>query len=95
MKKLSFLISNLVLLSGCVQTAAMVGPAVTVATTGNVLQASLSYGTNLTIKETTGKSPAEHISNYKNKKKIEKDLENLLKKHIESTRKKISMRAKN
>ena len=95
MKKISFLIFNLVLLSGCVQTTAMVGPAVTAATTGNVLQASLSYGTNFTIKETTGKSPTEHISNYKNKKKIEKNLENLLKKHIESTRKKISLIAKN
>ena len=68
MKKISFLIFNLVILSGCVQSTAMLGPALTVASTGNALQASFSYGVNLTIKETTGKSSSEHIADYKKKK---------------------------
>ena len=77
------------------QSTAMLGPALTVASTGNALQASFSYGANLTIKETTGKNPAEHIVDYKAKKKIEKDIKNLLKKHIKLTRKKIALRNKN
>ena len=95
MKKIIFLIFNLIILSGCVQSTAMLGPAVTAASTGNILQTGLSYGANLDIKETTGKNPSEHIVDYKEKKRIEKDLKNLLKKHIELTRKNISLRTKN
>tara|TARA_B110000116_G_C16195213_1_gene298473 strand:- start:161 stop:448 length:288 start_codon:yes stop_codon:yes gene_type:complete len=95
MKKIIFLIFNLIILSGCVQSTAMLGSAVTAASTGNVLQTGLSYGANLAIKETTGKNPSEHIVDYKAKKRIEKDLKNLLKKHIKLTRKKISLGKKN
>ena len=90
MKKILFLLINLILLSGCVQSAAMFGPALTAATTGNVFQAGLSYGTNLTIKEKTGKSPSEHVVDYNKKKVIEKNLKNLIIKHVQLTRKKIS-----
>ena len=95
MKKISFLIFNLVILSGCVQSTAMLGPALTAASTGNVLQTGFSYGANLTIKETTGKSSSEHIADYKKKKVAEKDLENLLKKHIQLVREKITLSRKN
>jgi len=73
----------------------MLGPALTAASTGNVLQTGFSYGANLTIRETTGKNPSEHIFDYKAKKKLEKNLKNLLKKHIKLTRKNISLRRKN
>ena len=79
MKKISFLIFNLVILSGCVQSTAMLGPVLTAATTGNVYQTGFSYGANLTIKKTTGKSPSEHASDYKREKKVEKNLKILLK----------------
>jgi outer membrane lipoprotein-sorting protein len=95
MKKISFLIFNLFILSGCVQSTAMLGPALTAASTGNALQTGFSYGANLTIKKTTGKNPSEHIVDYKAKKKLEKNLKNLLKKHIKLTRKKILLRTKN
>ena len=73
MKKKCFLLLSLFLLSNCMQSTAMLGPAVTVATSGNIYQAGLSYGTNLTIKETTGKSASEHLTNYSSKKTMEKD----------------------
>ena len=95
MKKIIFLIFSLTVLSGCMQTTTMLGPALTAVSTGNALQTGLSYGANLTIKETTGKNTSEHIVDYKTKKKIEKDLKNLLEKHIKLTRKKISIRTKN
>lgn len=90
MKKISFLLLSLILLSGCMQSTAMLGPAITVATSGNIYQAGLSYGTNLTIKETTGKSPSEHVVEYNSKKTMEKDLKDMIQKHILLTRKKIS-----
>ena len=77
------------------QSTAMLGPALTAASTGNSLQASFSYGANLTIKETTGKSPSEHVSDYKRQKKVEKNLKILLKKHIQLVRKNISLNKKN
>jgi len=95
MKKIIFLICNLIILNGCVQSTAMLGPALTAASTGNFLQTGFSYGANLTIRETTGKNLTEHIVDYKAKKRIEKDLKNLLKEHIKLTRKKILLRTKN
>ena len=95
MKKIIFLVLNLIILSGCVQSTAMIGPAITAASTGNFLQAGFSYGTNLTKKETTGKNTSEHIVDYKKKKRIEKNLKNLLKEHIKVTRKKILLTTKN
>ena len=64
MKKIVCFLFILVLLTGCMQSTAMIGPAITVVTSGNIYQAGLSYGTNMTIKEKTGKSPSEHVLMY-------------------------------
>ena len=53
----------LFLLNGCVETTALLGPAVTVGSTGNIYQAGLTYGTNKTVLATTGKYPSEHLTN--------------------------------
>ena len=53
-----FLIS---ILSGCVQNTAFFGPAVTVASTGSVYQAGLSYASTKTIIKFTGKTPSENL----------------------------------
>ena len=45
-KKVIFGISAGILLSGCVQSSAMLGPAITIASTGNVSQAGLTFITN-------------------------------------------------
>ena len=37
-------------LNGCVQSAAILGPAYTLASSGNIYQASLSYGSNKAVK---------------------------------------------
>ena len=42
-------------LNGCVQSAALLGPAYTLTSTGNVFQAGLSYGSNQVVKNITGK----------------------------------------
>ena len=53
--KISFIFFSLIFLSGCLQTTALLGPGVTLATTGNVIQASFQYGANKAIKKETGK----------------------------------------
>ena len=51
----------LLLLNGCVQSSAFLGPAVTVASTGSVYQAGLSYASSKAIIKITGKTPAENV----------------------------------
>ena len=52
---------SLLFLNGCVEPTAFLGPAITAGTSGNIYQASLSYGTNQAIQKATGKTPAEHV----------------------------------
>ena len=93
MKKIIFLFFCLILLNNCAQNAALLGPTIAVGSTGNVYQASLSYGVNKSIEEETGKTPAEHVSEYVEKKGKEKKrrqiISNLLKNHIKTTREKL------
>ena len=81
-------------LTGCYQSTAMVGPAITLASTGNVSQAGLAYLTNKTVKEETGMSAAEYISTIleektKKNKKTKKELMILVQTNFEETRKKL------
>ena len=57
-------------LNGCVQSMALLGPAYTLTSTGNIYQASLSYGSNQAVKKITGKSPTENIKSLANSQKI-------------------------
>ena len=52
---------SLLFLNGCVEPTAFLGPAITAGTSGNIYQASLSYGTNQAIQKATGKTPTEHV----------------------------------
>ena len=49
------------LLNGCTQSVALLGPALSVATTGSVNQALLSGTINSGIKHQTGKGVSEHM----------------------------------
>ena len=55
-----------VFLSGCFQTVAFLGPAITGASTGKMYQAGLSYGTNIIMEQATGKTTSEHMLNILN-----------------------------
>ena len=59
--KIIFAIFILSFLNGCVQSTAFFGPAVTVASTGSVHQAGLSYASSKAIIKITGKTPAENV----------------------------------
>ena len=83
-------------LTGCYQSTAMVGPVITLASTGNVSQAGLAYMTNKAVEKETGMSTTKYVSTIleektkKNKnKKINEELMILVKTNFEETRKKI------
>ena len=57
-------------LNGCVQSTALLGPAYTLTSTGNIYQAGLTYGSNQAVKKITGKSPTENIKSFVDNKKI-------------------------
>ena len=60
------------ILSGCTSPTAMLGPAYTLTSTGNVFQAGLSYGSNEMITYYTGKTPVENVKEMAQKKNIQK-----------------------
>ena len=61
-KKIVFILMSVVFLTGCAQSTAFMGPAITVAATGNVAQAGFTYGTNEAIKRETGKDTIQYVS---------------------------------
>ena len=61
MKKILLLLVSFVFLSGCFQSIALLGPAITGASTGKIYQAGLSYGTNVIMLQATGKTTTEHM----------------------------------
>jgi hypothetical protein len=97
-KKIILIISSLFFLNGCVETAALVGPAITAASTGSAYQAGLTYGTNKIIEKETGLSTVEHMSNIiepaekKREKKVQEEMLLLLENRIKSTRLKLDLK---
>ena len=91
--KVFFVIFSLIFLSGCIQTTSLLGPGVTVATSGNVLQAGLQYGANTALKNETGKDVLTHIKDKVDEKNKEKrlhiKLRQLIENRIETTRQKL------
>ena len=57
-------------LNGCIQSSAILGPAYTLANTGNVFQAGLSYGSGKALQKITGKTPTENFKSLLDKKNI-------------------------
>ncbi len=60
-KKIFFGLLILVFLGACAAPTAMLGPAYTLSSSGNVLQAGFSYGSSELIKSYTGKTPLENL----------------------------------
>ena len=92
-KKIYFLVLISVFLSGCVQSTALLGPSVTIATTGNIMQAGLQYGANTAIKKETGKDAITHFKDSVNEEqdnqKLEKKIRNITKNTIDKVKRKL------
>ena len=92
-KKIAFILMSVVLLTGCVQSTAFLGPAITVAATGSIAQGGFTYGTNEVIKKETGKDTMQYVSSLledkDEKATINEDLIALVESSIKKTRQKL------
>ena len=68
MKKIFVLLISMMLLAGCVETVALLGPASSIIGGGNVVHSSLSSAASYGVKKTTGKSPMQHALAYAEEK---------------------------
>ena len=98
LKKIIAALFLLFFLNGCVQSTALLAPAYTMASTGNIYHAGLSYGSNQAVKEITGKSPTENIQSLVDNKRLkveekerQEEFFSLVKSRIEKTSKIIQL----
>ena len=73
MKKLILNLFFIIFLTGCFQNTAMVGPTMTLVSTGNFTHAFGAYVTNKAVEEETGMQTLEYLS-----KKVEEQHINIL-----------------
>ena len=78
-----YVITGLIL-SGCAQTTAMVGPALTLVSTGNFSQAGVTFITNKAVKEETGMDTVSFVSKKIEEKQSENKLRRDFKKLVET-----------
>ena len=91
MKKVFLNLFILLFLTGCFQSTAMVGPTMTLVSTGNVGQAFGAFATNKAVEEETGLQTHEFIAKkveeqqIKSKdNKINRELSEILKNNLEN-----------
>ena len=91
--KISFIFFCLIFLNGCLQSTALLGPGVTIATTGNVVQAGFQYTANRAIKNETGKDTLTLVKDVvekdHKKRKFSRDFKEMVEKRVLNARKKI------
>ena len=96
MRKILIILLSFTLLSACAQSTVLIGPAITIGKTGNVMQAGFSYGSNMAVKRATGKTPEEYVTSYveekRQEKKIRKEIASYLESHIKVMRAKLSIK---
>ena len=78
MKKIFVILTSITLLSGCVETMALLGPASSLVGGGNVVHSSISSAASYGVKKTTGKSPMQHALAYAEEKNPNKKKEKCL-----------------
>ena len=61
MKKISGLMIAILLLSGCAETIALLGPAASGFSTASLVQTGITTGLNYNVKKKTGKTITEHV----------------------------------
>ena len=64
MKKIFSLLASIMLLTGCAETIALLGPTSALMGGGNIVPSTLSSAASYGVKKTTGKSPMQHALAY-------------------------------
>jgi len=87
-----------IILSGCAQSTAMIGPAITLASSGNMSQAGLTFFTNKAVEKETGMSTVSYVSNkiekQNSKTKLKREFKKLVQTNFEKTREKLILQDK-
>ena len=87
-----------IILSGCAQSTAMIGPAITMASSGNVSQAGLTFITNKAVEKETGMNTVSYVSKkieqQNTKTKLKRDFKNLVETNFVKTREKLILQDK-
>ena len=82
-----------IILSGCAQSTAMLGPAITLASSGNISQAGLTFFTNKAVKKETGMDTVAYVSNkideQNSKVKLKREFKNMVELNFLKTREKL------
>ena len=92
-KKILIYIVSTAILSGCAQSTAMLGPAITLASTGNVSQAGITFFTNKVVEKETGMNTVSFVSSKieqnSSKTRIRREFKELVETNFEKTRQKL------
>ena len=91
--KICLYLTSFLFLTGFVQIHAVMGPAITIATSGNLAKATAQLVFDYEFKKKTGKSSLKYISeevsnNYK-ENQINEDFKNLIEKRVKITHQKL------
>ena len=82
-----------IILSGCAQSTAMIGPALTLASSGNVSQAGVTFFTNRAVEKETGMDTVSYVSNkiekQNSKTKLKREFKNMVEANFLKTREKL------
>ena len=91
--KISLFLSSFLFLTGFVPLPAVLGPAITAATSGNLLKASAQLVLDNEFKKKTGKSSlgyiTEEVSKNHQENRINKDLKDLIEKRVKIVHQKL------
>ena len=87
-----------IILSGCAQSTAMIGPAITLASSGNISQAGLTFVTNKAVEKETGMDTVSYVSNkieeQNSKTKIKREFKKMVETNFVKTREKLILQDK-
>ena len=75
MRKIFVLLTTMLLLNGCAESVALLGPSVSGAGNGKMVQSSFNSLISFGVKKQTGKAPLEHVKAYAEKINPEKKKE--------------------
>ena len=91
--KIFMILVSFLFLTGFTPLVSIIGPGVTVLTSGNIYKATAQFIIDQSIKKKTGKNSLtlvkEEFNKKKNKNEFDEELRNLVEKRIKMTRKKL------
>ena len=91
--KICLFLTSFLFLTGFVPLPAVLGPAITVATSGNLVKATAQLVLDNEVKKKTGKNSlsyiTEEVSKNNKENRLNKDFKDLIKKRVEITHQKI------